>query len=693
MKYKKSIKIAGYLSLFLIFLIFLLDFNIRYINSQMKEKLETSTGLETSIEGLSITYDLNSLSINVINIAFFDHKKITVAELNNLNLDINYIDLFNNPTKIHSLAVEELKINSNQVSFNESNEILRNLEKITATLKSFPKISIEEVSFSSKEYQIEGISSRLESEEIIFSIEKFPLSFIYEDIKNTNIDLSGKINFSSINKNNIILPLFLKTADFELNGKINIEKNIFKFSGDINKLDVKKGFLYIQQDSNTANLIEKLNNSIQSGSLHNIKVSYEKELTTKKTLKSSLNAGIFFDEMSFIDGRLNIKNFDGELNFNSSELTINGSAIVSNNQYSIALLALKENQDERLLNIKFADLNSKITGTISYLKNESWDLILDKEGEFSGNFIFPKTDEDIPLVVVENLVIPKKNNKPFKISPSDIPKMTVIAKRIKIENDILPRFEIQLIPSANILTVGYLRLNDFKVNNNPIEFHGAWLEKDKTVLYARITGEKIENLLLALDSDKKIIGGKYDFDIRLYCECAPWQITLNTISGEVVGKIEEGIFTEQDPSLGRLFSLLNIDSISRRLKLNVDDLVNKGFVYDNIKGRGVINNSKLEIDYLNIDSTSNHINVQGSSNLASKTYSLTANVRPEIADSVPAATYLAGGGLAGLGVWLADKALFKGDLLNELVDKFIEFKYFISGPWSKPIIKESKRIL
>ena len=58
--------------------------------------------------------------------------------------------------------------------------------------------------------------------------------------------------------------------------------------------------------------------------------------------------------------------------------------------------------------------------------------------------------------------------------------------------------------------------------------------------------------------DKKIQGGKYDFDIRLYCNCAPWEVKLDSISGEILGNVEEGIFTDQDPSIGRIFSLLNI---------------------------------------------------------------------------------------------------------------------------------------
>jgi len=127
--------------------------------------------------------------------------------------------------------------------------------------------------------------------------------------------------------------------------------------------------------------------------------------------------------------------------------------------------------------------------------------------------------------------------------------------------------------------------------------------------------------------------------------------------------------------------------------LNVDDLISKGFAYDTIKGRAVVNDKKINIDFLNVDSTSNHIKVKGHSNLESRSYELEAHVRPEIANSVPVATYLAGGGLAGLGVWLADKTIFDGDLINKLIDKVVEIKYSITGPWSNPEIKADTKFL
>jgi uncharacterized protein YhdP len=78
--------------------------------------------------------------------------------------------------------------------------------------------------------------------------------------------------------------------------------------------------------------------------------------------------------------------------------------------------------------------------------------------------------------------------------------------------------------------------------------------------------------------------------------------------------------------------------------------------------------------------------MSGYADLIDRTYNLQAIVTPSIADTIPLATYLAGGGLAGLGVWAADKLLFGGEIIGSFFDEVIELTYEITGPWMEPNI-------
>ena len=74
--------------------------------------------------------------------------------------------------------------------------------------------------------------------------------------------------------------------------------------------------------------------------------------------------------------------------------------------------------------------------------------------------------------------------------------------------------------------------------------------------------------------------------------------------------------------------------------------------------------------------------------LIERNYNLAANVQPSIADAIPLATYLAGGGFAGFGIWAADKMLFGGEIIGNLFDNIVEVTYVITGPWSEPLIEK-----
>ena len=98
--------------------------------------------------------------------------------------------------------------------------------------------------------------------------------------------------------------------------------------------------------------------------------------------------------------------------------------------------------------------------------------------------------------------------------------------------------------------------------------------------------------------------------------------------------------------------------------------------------------NSFHLEYFLVESEESDIELTGSVDLIKRDYNLAANVQPSIADAIPLATYFAGGGLAGLGVWAADKMLFGGKVIGELLDNAVEITFLISGPWSDPIIEK-----
>ena len=116
------------------------------------------------------------------------------------------------------------------------------------------------------------------------------------------------------------------------------------------------------------------------------------------------------------------------------------------------------------------------------------------------------------------------------------------------------------------------------------------------------------------------------------------------------------------------------------------ELRKQGFVYDRIGVDLIVENGKASISNFDLESEESGVRMSGYADLIGRTYNLQAIVSPSIADTIPLATYLAGGGLAGLGVWAADKLLFGGEIIGSFFDEVIELTYEITGPWLEPNI-------
>jgi uncharacterized protein YhdP len=140
----------------------------------------------------------------------------------------------------------------------------------------------------------------------------------------------------------------------------------------------------------------------------------------------------------------------------------------------------------------------------------------------------------------------------------------------------------------------------------------------------------LAEFLQRLKVKEKVTGGEFDFDVSLACECAPWNMNYQDITGYFDVNVKEGVFTDQDPNIGRILSLLNIKSIAKRLSLNFSDVTNKGFTYEHIKTQVRLKNAVAKIENFNLKALSGNIVLTGQSHIIDKQYDLVAKVTPAI---------------------------------------------------------------
>lgn len=390
------------------------------------------------------------------------------------------------------------------------------------------------------------------------------------------------------------------------------------------------------------------------------------------------------NRLAVLDGAVVVKNYNAKLGFHNNKIIATGMGDIRDLPFDIRI-NLDNNDNKSTFGVKLVS-NNGLEAYITKQLDQSWRARIESELVKGNIAIFLNEGEPLNVrlsgMQVANLDTIKGD---WKITPQDFPNMHLSAQDIYVDKDVLPNFTAELISKDNLLKIKNLKFEGFGVDSEELSFQGSW-DSSKTQLHAKAKNKNLTEFLENLKIKEKVTGGEFNFDVYLACECAPWNMNYQDITGYLDLHIKEGVFTDKDPNLGRILSLLNINSIAKRLKLDVSDVTDKGFTYEDIEAKILLQDASAKIEHFNLNALSGNIVLTGQGDLLGEQYDLIAKVTPAISGAVPAATYLAGGGLIGLGVWVVDKTLFDGKIINSIVDEVVEFKYKITGPWNEPII-------
>ena len=147
---------------------------------------------------------------------------------------------------------------------------------------------------------------------------------IYENSHNVSFDVKGKLSLKNMGANEVVVPLYITTEDFKIDGELHTNSSRLKFSGDIDQVDAKKSLKYFPQNPSKAALIENFGNAIKSGYLKDSKILFEKNLLTDEVINNKFDSVVFFKELSFANNKFLVQDYNGEItliqkNFNSKE--------------------------------------------------------------------------------------------------------------------------------------------------------------------------------------------------------------------------------------------------------------------------------------------------------------------------------------------------------------------------------------
>ena len=408
----------------------------------------------------------------------------------------------------------------------------------------------------------------------------------------------------------------------------------------------------------------------------------------EQKLKLSFDMFASDNVLTLLDGKIKVDEFNSQISFNDGLIKTKGKGLIGKELFQISLNPKDWIHEQKTgARVKLSHLETATDVYIRRNVNEEWDSVISSEG-LDAKISVSTDDKGKLLVAVSDLNVSSADSiENWKLSPKLFPSLHLSAKNSKVNDKEIPNFEADLVNHEYVMEIKNLVFENIGLSDEDLVFNGSWLN-GKTALRAKASNDNLSTFLDKFGVDEPVIGGSFNVDLRLYCDCQPWEVSLEKITGYMQADVAEGVFTNQDPNLFKLLSYINLESIANRLRLSRDELREQGYVYDQINAKLLFNQGVAKVDYFLVESEESDIELTGSVDVIKRDYNLAANVQPALADTIPLATYLAGGGLAGLGVWAADKMLFGGEVISGLLDNAIEVTFIISGPWSEPVIEQ-----
>lgn len=152
------------------------------------------------------------------------------------------------------------------------------------------------------------------------------------------------------------------------------------------------------------------------------------------------------------------------------------------------------------------------------------------------------------------------------------------------------------------------------------------------------------------------------------------------MAGSVRLGMDKGQFLKADPGMGRLLSVLSLQSISRRLSLDFRDVFSAGFAFDFVRGdidiaQGIARTNNLQMKGLNAA-----VLMEGQASLQDETQQLRLVVVPEINAMTASLVATAINPVIGLGSFIA-QALLRGPAIAAATRSFD-----VSGTWDNPVV-------
>jgi uncharacterized protein YhdP len=204
----------------------------------------------------------------------------------------------------------------------------------------------------------------------------------------------------------------------------------------------------------------------------------------------------------------------------------------------------------------------------------------------------------------------------------------------------------------------------------------------------KCSSKNVGGALQQLGFTKNLDRGTGTASFTLAWQGAFYSPAVATMDGNVATEIRSGRITnlegttEATMGIGKLLSIIGLQTLPRRLTLDFSDLVKNGFSFDILKGNLKLVAGDAFTNDTEVNGPVAQVRVRGRIGFGKKDYDMSLLVSPRLTSSLPVIAAVTGGPVVGAAAWVADR------LIGNQVSRMITYVYKIKGSWVSPNIEK-----
>ncbi|MEE2729280.1 MAG: YhdP family protein [Pseudomonadota bacterium] len=280
--------------------------------------------------------------------------------------------------------------------------------------------------------------------------------------------------------------------------------------------------------------------------------------------------------------------------------------------------------------------------------------------------------------------------QPADLSPLLMPPMDVTIAAFGVGDAQFGRWEFQARPVADGLQVKSLSAQADGVS---LVGSGRWSETAgvrSTSFKGKASAANAADAIKAMGGTPTLSSKTAEAKGSLTWPGAPFEFALSRLAGNVSVKLKSGVFYNvSSNAAGKLWGLLNFETLMRRLQLDFDDLSESDMVYDEFSGSIRLDNGVLDLSQVKLNSPAIKMNAEGKVDLQQDQLALGLDVTLPVTRNLVLPAAVIGGVPAAATAFVVEK------MFGEQFDKLTTIKYDIKGTFEQPeiTVKDSFSII